>query len=346
MIHRYQQIFSPILIPISFLYGFFIWVRNQFYNRKWIKATVFNKPVISIGNITSGGTGKTPLVIYFAKLLKKNGKIPGIISRGYGRKSKGLQVVHNGHKLLSDVETSGDEPYLMANLLGNVPVIVCEDRNYGIKQLLDYYDVNVLIIDDGFQNRRVNRNLDILTVSSNDKTTDYKLLPWGNLRESLKNIKRADLIIYTKTENYNTPAIHSEIKPYIKANPIKSSLLPILMKYNTSGYQKSLPPDRPMFAFCGIADPNSFINLTLELLLNVVGRRFFQDHHDYTDTVIKELSKQIRTNNIIHVVTTEKDMVKLPESFLAEFEVYVIKIDVVFEDELRIQDLIQPLLQN
>ena len=86
MIHRYQKIFFPLFIPLSWLYGGIIWVRNQFFNRGWIKAAVFNKPVISVGNITSGGTGKTPLVIYISKLLQKNGKKPGIISRGYRRK--------------------------------------------------------------------------------------------------------------------------------------------------------------------------------------------------------------------------------------------------------------------
>ena len=113
-----------------------MWLRNQFYDFQWIKLAVFNKPIISVGNITSGGTGKTPLVIYLAQLLQKNGKKPGIISRGYGRKSQGLQVVHDGKKLLSDVDTVGDEPYLMACALKNVPIIVSEDRVIGIKELL------------------------------------------------------------------------------------------------------------------------------------------------------------------------------------------------------------------
>jgi len=331
---------------MSWLYGCTIWVRNQFYNLGWIKTTSFDKPVISVGNITSGGTGKTPLVIYLAQLLLKNGKKPGIISRGYGRKSQGMQIVHDGKKLLSNSETTGDEPCLMARVLEKVPVVVCEERSRGIRQLLDYYAVNVIIMDDSFQHRKVNRDLDILTVSSNDEKTDYRLLPRGNLREPLKNIDRANCVIYTKTENYKTPAIHSKFQPFLKTNPINSSLLPTLMKYNASNYQKSQPPGKPIFAFCGIAEPNSFINTAEELSLKVEGRKFFQDHQEYTEAVIQKLSEQIRASSISYVVTTEKDMVKLPESFLEEFEVYVIKVDVVFENDLIIKDIIQPLLLN
>ena len=329
---------------MSWLYGCTIWVRNQFYNFGWIKTTSFDKPVISVGNITSGGTGKTPLVIYLAQLLLKHGKKPGIISRGYGRKSQGMQIVHDGKKLLSNSETIGDEPCLMARVLENVPVVVCEERSRGIRQLLDYYSVNVIIMDDSFQHRKVNRDLDILTVSSNDKKTDYRLLPWGNLREPLKNINRANYVIYTKTENHKTPAIHSKFQPFLKTNPINSSLLPTLMKYNASNYQKSQPPGKPIFAFCGIAEPHSFISTAEELSLIVEGRKFFQDHQEYTEAIIQKLSEQIRASSISHVLTTEKDMVKLPESFFEEFEVYVIKIEVVFENELIIKNIIQPLL--
>ena len=101
----YRQILYPVLIPLSWIYGCIIWIRNQLYNFGWIKDAVFNKPIISIGNITSGGTGKTPMVIYMAQLLQKKGKKPGIISRGYGRKSQGLQVVHDGRKIIAQKRT-------------------------------------------------------------------------------------------------------------------------------------------------------------------------------------------------------------------------------------------------
>ena len=207
-------------------------------------------------------------------------------------------------KIIASVELAGDEPFLMANRLENVPIIVSENRIKGIKQLIDYYFADVIIMDDGFQHRKANRNIDILTISSNDKKTSYRLLPWGKLREPLKNINRANCVIYTKTKNHKTPSIHSIIQHLLKTNPINSSLLPTLMKYNVSNYQKSKPPSKPIFAFCGIAEPNSFINSAKELSLKIKGRKFFQDHQEYKEAVIKELSEQINACGINHVVTS------------------------------------------
>jgi len=201
-------------------------------------------------------------------------------------------------------------------------------------------------MDDGFQHRKVKRDLDILTVSANERVKNYRLLPWGNLREPLKNIQRADVIIYTKTDNYKLPNIHSAIQPFIKSKHVISSLKPVLFKYKSSDYIKTLQPEEPMFSFCGIADSRSFTKSVEELSLHIKGSRFFKDHQDYTDSVIVELSEQIRLNGISHVVTTEKDMVKLPDSFLSEFIIYIIKISIKFKNDVEIQNLIKPLSLN
>ncbi|MBC8256471.1 MAG: tetraacyldisaccharide 4'-kinase [Candidatus Marinimicrobia bacterium] len=341
----YQNILFPILIPLSWMYGLVIWVRNLLYDKGWIKSSNFNKPIISVGNITTGGTGKTPLVIYLAELLKKNGMNPGIISRGYGRTSQGMLLVHDGKKLLTDVESSGDEPYLMARVLENVPVVVCEDRSYGIQQLIDYYSVNVVIIDDGFQHRKVKRDLDIITISANDKREDYRLLPWGKLREPLQNLKRANAIIITKTNNFTPPNLHTEIQSIYKGSLYFSTIVPILMKYDSTGYHKSLPPSEPLFGFCGIGEPDSFIDSIGKLELKLSGKRIFRDHQEYTHTVITELSVQIKSSNCKAVITTEKDLVKLPDNFLTEFNIYVIKIEIRFKDEGAVLDLIQSVLR-
>ena len=336
----------PFLFLLSWLYGLIIWLRNYFFYIGLFKCQEFDKPIISIGNITMGGTGKTPMVIYLANYLKKNGNKPGIISRGYGRDSKGLITVHDGNNLLATVDISGDEPYLMARILDNVPVVVCENRCRGIKQLLNNYSVDVIIMDDGFQHRQVNRDLDIIAISAYEKQKDYELIPLGNLREPIKNIKRADLVIYTKTENYKIPAIHSKIKHNLSGNIINSFMQFVLMKYDDSGYHKVQPPDNYFFAFCGISDPRSFINYASKLGLKIKDERFYKDHQNYTQTIIEQLSEQIKRNACNHVLTTEKDIVKLPDSFLDEFEVYIIKIDIVFENESIIQDMVQPLLFN
>lgn len=340
------SILTPITIPLSLVYGCIIYLRNLFYDYGWFTTEEFKLPIISVGNITTGGSGKTPLVMYLANLLIKNGKNPSIVSRGYGRKSQGLVVVHDGKKMKAKVESAGDEPFLMASILKSVPVIVCEDRREAIRHLLNSSTVNIIIMDDGFQHRKVKRDLDIITISANDKKNNYRLLPWGRLREPLQNIKRADAVVVTKTENFTSPNIHVKVSSVFNGSPIFSTIIPILMKYESSGYHKSLPLTIPLFAFCGIGEPASFFKSIEQLDIRIGGKRIFPDHQKYTGSVINELSAQINSSQIKGIITTEKDLVKLPDSFLDEFDIYVIKIEMEFEDESGILDLIQPLLQT
>ena len=131
-----RTLLTPFTFPLSLVYGSIIWIRNKLYDLDWVSSSAFDIPIISVGNITTGGSGKTPLVMYLADLLKKNGKNPGIVSRGYWRKSKGMLIIHDGKELIVNVEKSGDEPYLMASVLKTVPVVVCENRWEGISQLI------------------------------------------------------------------------------------------------------------------------------------------------------------------------------------------------------------------
>ena len=339
-----HTLFLPVLIFLSWFYGIIIWIRNCLYNFDLLKSVSFNVPIISVGNITTGGTGKTPMVIYLAKLLERSGCNPGIVSRGYGRNSRGLIVVHDGNRLLIDVDCAGDEPYLMGKQLDNIPIIVSEDRREAIRHLLHTSKVNIIIMDDGFQHRKVKRDLDIITISANDSKNDYRLLPWGKLREPFKNINRSNAIVFTKTDNYTPPNMLAEFQSVFKGNSIVSSIIPVLMKYDSSGYHKSLHSSEVLFAFCGIGEPDSFFKSIKQLDLKLVGKRIFSDHQEYTESVITELSAQIKSSNCAAIITTEKDLVKLSESFLDEFETFVIKIEMEFEIEGAVLDMIQPVL--
>ena len=291
-----------------------------------------------------GGSGKTPLVIYLAKLLEKNGFKPGIVSRGYGRNSQGPIIVHNGQNLLIDVCRAGDEPYLIGKKLNTIPIIVSENRISGIQQLQHNSNIDIVILDDAFQHRKVNRNIDIVMVSAYDKRDNYHLLPWGKLRESINGLKRAQCIIYTKTTQFQNPKIHSILKPYLINSPTSSIMKSMLMKMDETGYHKALPTDESVFVFCGIANPNSFIQTVKEVGLEISGKLIFQDHQKYNKHVLQNLSVQVQNSNCRAVVTTEKDMVKIPESFKKKFEFYVIKIDVIFKNDSAIMDLIKPAL--
>jgi len=341
-----RNLLTPFTFLLSLVYGSIIWIRNKLYDREWFSSFSFDIPIISVGNITTGGSGKTPLVMYWADLLQKNGKNPGIVSRGYGRKSQGMVIVHDGKELITDVENSGDEPYLMASVLKTVPVVVCEDRHEGISQLIKNNSIDVIIMDDGFQHRKVKRDLDIVTISANDQKEDYRLLPWGKLREPLHYISRANAVIFTRTDNYNPPKLLQGIKPFVKGELLLSTQQLTLMKYDGDGYGKSLPPENSLFAFCGIGEPKSFLDSIAKLGLKSGGKQIFRDHQEYTSSVINELSAQIKSSNCIGIITTEKDLVKLPDNFLEEFEIYIIKIEMEFEDEGTILNLIQPVLRT
>ncbi|SVD84991.1 uncharacterized protein METZ01_LOCUS437845, partial [marine metagenome] len=262
---------------------------------------------------TTGGTGKTPMVIYLATLLERSGYKPGIVSRGYGRNSRGLIVVHDGNRLLSDVDCAGDEPYLMGKQLDNIPIIVSENRITGIKTLLANSPVNIVILDDAFQHRKVKRDIDVVMISTYDKIANYQLLPWGKLREPLRSLKRAQYVIYTKTKQFQRPHLHKIFNPYMKNSPTMSIMHPVLMKMDGAGYHKAAPIDVPVLTFCGIGNPNFFIDTVKEVGLNIAGKRIFRDHKKYNPRVLHDLSVEIQRYNCEAVVTTEKDMVKIPE---------------------------------
>ncbi len=341
-----HTLFFFLLIPLSWIYGLMIWMRNCLYNTGLLRSVSFDIPIISIGNITMGGTGKTPMVIYLAKLLQRNGYKPGIVSRGYGRSSRGLIMVHDGKELLRDVDMVGDEPYLIGKVLNTVPIIASKNRIAGIRGLLDNCQVDIVILDDALQHRKVKRNMDLVMISACDKHEDYHLLPWGKLREPLRNLNRAQYVIYTRTKRFQKPPLHKIINPYLKNNSTVSIMQPVLMKMDNVGYHKTLPADESVFAFCGIGNPDFFMQTVKDVGLNIVGKRIFQDHQKYNSKVLHNLLVQIESSKCRAVVTTEKDMVKISESFMKKIIFYVIKIDVVFENDSDVFNLIKPILPH
>ena len=338
-----HTLFLPLLILLSWLYGLTIWIRNGLFNVGLFTSISFDIPIISVGNITMGGAGKTPMVIFLAKLLERSGYKPGIVSRGYRRNSKGLVIVHDGKSLLTDVNNAGDEPYLMGKELNTIPVIVSKNRIAGIRELLNNFSVEIVILDDAFQHRKAGRIMDVVMISAYDKLIDYHLIPWGKLREPLRNLNRAQCIIYTNTKQFQNPPQHNNLNAYYTNPPIASIMQPTLMKIDNTGYHKSLPVNEPVFVFCGISNPNSFIQTVKDVGLKIVGVKKFGDHKKYSAKTIQELSALIKSNKCRVVVTTEKDIVKMPDNFIKEFLFFVIKIDVVFENDSEIIDLIGPV---
>jgi len=185
---------------LSFFYLVVISLRNWFYDKRIFKETKLSCPVISVGNITVGGTGKTPCVIMLARMLQKNGFKPAVISRGYGSRSiKPVNIVSNGEKILLDSETAGDEPYLIARELKNIPVITGAKRILTGETAINEFGANVLICDDAMQHRQIFRDINLVLLDNCGLSEKNYVLPRGRLREPIKELKRADAIIFTRT---------------------------------------------------------------------------------------------------------------------------------------------------
>ncbi|MBC8213901.1 MAG: tetraacyldisaccharide 4'-kinase [Candidatus Marinimicrobia bacterium] len=317
-----------ILFNLSLIYRFIVFLRNTAYDFGILKVKSFDKPVISIGNITTGGTGKTPMTIFVADELIKLGKTPGVVSRGYKRQSKGCVVVCDGNKICTDSSIGGDEPYLIASSL-KIPVIVDENRSRGIEKIINEFAVDVVILDDAFQHRKAHRDLDIVLIDTTDEISQLKLLPLGKLREPLQNLKRADIVCYTKTDFPLNDRIYNKYLSN-KAIKVNSNHHPILQKHN-----ENVNLEKGIFAFCGIANPNSFIESCNNL--EIIPDEFipFSDHVIYTEKKIEYLNNKILQSNCDIVMTTEKDLVKLPTIFINKHNLSIVKIKTKMSEENR-----------
>jgi tetraacyldisaccharide 4'-kinase len=196
-----NKLWQILLSPFSIVYGFIITLRNLLYDCKILPAyRIQGCPVICVGNITVGGTGKTPAVEYLADYLRRNDKKVAILSRGYGRKSAGTILVSDGEEIRTTPEISGDEPYLLATNLKEVIVVVESDRVAGAAYIKNNFHPDVIILDDGFQHRRLYRDADIVLYDCSTPLGLPLTLPGGKLREPLWNLNRADMIWLSRTD--------------------------------------------------------------------------------------------------------------------------------------------------
>ena len=316
----------------SYLYKIIICSRNWLYDNRIIKINNFDTPIISIGNITMGGSAKTPMTIYLAeKLINKNYSI-GIVSRGYKRATTGTFVVSDGIKVLGDANTCGDEPYIISKKVPNAFIVVDENKSRAVKLIINKYNPDIILLDDGFQHRKIARSIDLLLINSTIHSNYYKLLPYGLLREPLKNINRSNIIITT---------YGNIIDDTININP-NISIYNSNMKYSIKQLVGSNLTDckKPInvVAFCGIANPKIFFEELDKLELNVIKKITLPNHVKYSNKIIKKLRTTINNNNIKSIITTEKDLVKLPISLLNTFNIYTLCMEVYIDNEDKIID--------
>ena len=320
-----------LLWPLSILYASILSLRNYFYDIGIFKSYAVDSFVISVGNITVGGTGKTPTVLYLANAFIASGKRVAIISRGYGRSSRGTVIVSDGRKILVPVNQSGDEPFLLAQSCPASMVIVDSDRVQAARFAVANYHPDIILLDDAFQHRRIRRDVDLVTMRQSMPVGNGFCLPAGPLREPMRHLARAQAILFNGENDH----LLEKFGPFVASsmvaryNPIEfvnkdGEILPVQLGH------------RRVFAFCGLANPNSFRTTLKKLSVNLVGFSAYNDHYHYKSDDIAKIAQQLINADII--VTTEKDWVKLPLDLLNEHW-YRLRIEIKPTDENRLLSL-------
>ncbi|MBI5235906.1 MAG: tetraacyldisaccharide 4'-kinase [Deltaproteobacteria bacterium] len=329
-----------MLLLLSYLYGLAVWIRGKLYSLRVLKAIKLPCRVISIGNMTVGGTGKTPMAIHAAHLLRAAGKKCVILSRGYKRESKGMMLVSDMNELLVDAGAAGDEPYLMAKRLGGVPVIVAEDRAAAGRYAVTKFAPDYIILDDGYQHRRLVRDVNLLLVDAKEGFGNGHLLPAGILREPISGIRRASFAIVknpplkdrdaARLAEFGIPAIGFSFKPVCLVNLSDGGQTPL-----------SALSGKKVFAFAGLARAASFFESFDPLGARLTRTLEYRDHHAYTQSDIKDISAA--SSGADYVVTTEKDGVKV-QALEPRSPIYALRITTVIEDEKGFARLLEARL--
>jgi tetraacyldisaccharide 4'-kinase len=327
-----------LLLPLAVLYYGIITVRNWLYDISLLKRQTVSCKVISVGNITVGGTGKTPTVEFLAKAFVNQNLRVCVISRGYKRQKKGFVLVSDGRDILTGFAECGDEPYLLAKKLLGVPVIVDENRNRAAQFAITHFSPDVILLDDGFQHRRIARDVDIVLIDSVAGFGNGWLLPAGPLRETVTSLQRAQLIVFTK---FKPSAAVLSLKNRIQ----KNSIAPLVtMTHNPVTFidlkDRAIAlqeiKGKKILAFCGIARPNSFFNQLEGLGAKIVYRKRYKDHYEYTSRDKQALNALVVKYDAEYFVTTEKDRVRFsPEDFARPVWALVIEVALSYgETEL------------
>lgn len=303
-----------VLYPLSLLYGIVVRLRNLFFDVGILQTVDVGVPVISIGNMTAGGLGKTPMTIETAKFFLEQEKRVAVISRGYGRTTRGTVVVSDGKKLLADAAHAGDETVMIARRLPKLIVIADEQRVRGAKKAVDEFHADVIVLDDGFQHRYLQRTLDIVLLDSEGFCFETPMLPAGYRREPLSSLQRADAVVVTKV-NEATAAekVFADKRMLFIEHKFSASYTPSAIRsvFGTVRQTTDALTGHAIAAFCGIAHPENFKNALEKLGVRIVQFLPFKDHHNYSQSDVREIVKAYRESRADMILTTEKDAVKL-----------------------------------
>lgn len=325
------------LYPLSLIYSFVLYIRHRLFDINLLRSKSFDIPIICVGNLSFGGTGKTPHTEYLIRLLSKNMKV-AVLSRGYGRSTKGFVLAHEG----VTHEEIGDEPLQYFTKFSDIIVAVDENRVEGVRRLMDM-DIkpDVILLDDAFQHRRIKPGYNILLTDYHSLYSKDHLTPVGNLRDIKSEARRANVIIVTKCPVVIDPYTKRNIIESLKPKPYQKVLFSHisfddLEPLNETAKAKDLAQCRSIFMFCGIANPYPLEDY-LKRKTNTLSTIIFNDHHSFTkeniNAILEGFNNVIGKNKI--AVTTEKDAMRLTNSLnlFENIPLFSIPIKVRFHED-------------
>lgn len=302
------------LAPLAEGFGCAVKLREGLYRRGWVQPRRLRQPVISVGNLSVGGTGKTPIVILIAEILLKNGLQPSILTRGYCRQSKGLLMIEPRGQRQPDARQFGDESALMGRRLPNVPILVSANRFHSGLLAEERFGVMAHLLDDGFQHWALARNLDLVLIDCTQPPSKDALLPAGRLREPVSALRRAHGVILTRTELADSSEAERLVQQVNPTAVVFHSAVRITDVIDAAS-GKSNPvtalQGRPVLAFCGLGNAGSFFASLRRWSFNLAGEIAFRDHHVYSHRDMAEIFRLAEKRGAAACVTTEKDFMNL-----------------------------------
>ena len=337
------------LLPVSWLYGAIVGIRNACYDLQMARTVHVAVPVISVGNITVGGTGKTPFVEYLMTFLQQ--KRIALVSRGYKRTSRGTVIVSNGKERTAGVDAAGDEPFQIARKFPLAAVIVDERKARGARFAVEQFHPDVILVDDGFQHRSLGRTLDIVMLDGRLPLKETALLPLGRRREQLSSLRRADAVVISGTTGVSGD--RSDVREYSDAPQFRIRFKPVSLCNIVTGEKIAVESvsGKSVVAFCGVGNPVSFRQTLDEVGVKVASWMTFPDHYRYSESDLEILRSERENLKADFIVTTEKDAVRLlPLSSMQAVTAplfYYIDIEVVVAGgEAELQALIRSALDG
>ncbi len=336
------KIFKYLLYPISILYGGIVWIRNWLYDKKVMRSASFDFPVICVGNLVVGGSGKSPMIEYLIGFLKTRYRI-ATLSRGYGRKTSGFLIAEPGVK----ARDLGDEPLQFYIKFPDILVAVMEDRILGIPAILDFDPgIEVILLDDAFQHREIRAGLNLLLTEYGNLYTRDHLLPVGRLRDVRSSRKRAEMIIVTKCPENLDQDFSSRVRESLRltaGQQVFFTKLAYECPYHLFSQEKrELNGGDTVLLVTGIANPGPMMSHITPKVEKVIAR-VFSDHHEFTERDVEEIKSWITSKDGKEkiVLTTEKDATRLKdyESLLGNLPIYALPVqhEFLFNEEAKFQ---------